>query len=68
VNGPALMQYVELDYPDIQYAQNNPCATLPSTIPGQPSLQDLLNMASYSLFGMAGQSTVLPPPSCPPAP
>jgi len=64
-SGTEPIQYVELDYTDIQYAQKNPCATLPSTLPGAPSLQDLINLASYDLFGMAGQQTTLPPHTCP---
>ena len=62
--GPAPIQYLELDYTDIQYAQTNPCPTLPSTLPGAPSLQDLLNMASQDLFAIAGQLITLPPTIC----
>jgi hypothetical protein len=63
--GTAPIQYVELDYTDIQYAQKNPCPTLPSTLAGTPSLQDLINQASHDLFLIAGQPTPLPPPTCP---
>jgi hypothetical protein len=62
--GPAPIQYLELDYTDIQFAQTNPCPTLPSTLPGAPSLQDLLNMASQDLFAIAGQLITLPPTIC----
>jgi PKD domain len=64
--GPAPMQYVDIDYTDVQYAQTTPCPTLPSTIPGQPSLQDLFNRASRDLFAIAGQQTALPPSTCQP--
>jgi len=64
-SGPAPIQYVALDYTDIQYAQTHPCPTLLSTLPGAPSLQDLLNMASHDLFAIAGQPTPLPPATCP---
>jgi len=63
--GRAPMQYVELDYVDIKYAQANPCPTLPTTVPGAPSLQDLLNRASRDLFGMAGEHRPLPQTTCP---
>jgi PKD domain len=64
--GPAPMQYVDIDYMDVQYAQTTPCPSLPSTIPGQPSLQDLFNRASRDLFAIAGQQTALPPSTCQP--
>jgi hypothetical protein len=63
-SGSAPIQYLELDYTDIQYAQANPCPTLPSTLPGAPSLQDLLNMASEDLFAIAGQPITLAPTVC----
>lgn len=62
--GTSPIQYVEIDYQDIIYAQTNLCPTLPSKVPGQPSLEDLLNRASYDLFAMAGQPSFLPPPTC----
>jgi hypothetical protein len=64
--GPAPMQYVDIDYMDVQYAQTTPCPSLPSTIPAQPSLQDLFNRASRDLFAIAGQQTALPPSTCQP--
>jgi hypothetical protein len=66
VPGPVPVQYVDVDFTDVQYAQITPCPTLPSTIPGQPSLQDLFNRASHDLFAIAGQQTALPPPTCQP--
>ena len=60
-NGSAPIQFVEPDYLDVQYAQQNPCPTLPTTLAGQPSLQDLYNKASYELFRMAGRPAYLPP-------
>ena len=64
--GPAPMQYLELDYVDIQYAEMTPCPNLnPPLGPlGKTSLQDLLNRASHDLFEMAGQHVTLPPPTC----
>ncbi len=65
--GPGPMQYIDVDYTDVQYAQTTPCPTLPSTVPGQPSLQDLFNRASHDLYEIAGQPTPLPPSTCQPA-
>jgi hypothetical protein len=67
VRGPAPIQYLELDYVDIQYAQMNPCPNpdVPSPTIGKTSLQDLLNRASHSLFEMAGRYAPLPPHTCP---
>jgi hypothetical protein len=62
--GPAPMQYLELDYVDIQYAEMNPCPPTLSRALGKTSLQDLLSRASRDLFEMAGQPTPLPPPTC----
>ena len=58
------MQYLELDYVDIQYAEMNPCPTTPSKMIGKTSLQDLLRRASHDLFEMAGEHIPLPPPTC----
>jgi len=63
--GTAPIQYVEVDVEDVQYAEMTACPTLPGTVPGNPSLQDLLNRASHDLFEMAGQTRPLPPPTCP---
>jgi hypothetical protein len=61
----ALMQWVELDYIDIRYAQTHPNPTLPTTVPCSPSLQELLNRASWDLFEMAGKTPPVPaPPAC----
>jgi len=62
--GPAPVQYLEVPYADIQYAQSNPCPTTKSKTIGNTSLQDLLNRASHDLFGIAGQPAPLPPPTC----
>jgi hypothetical protein len=64
--GTAPIQYVDVDFTDVQYAQITPCPTLPSTVPGQPSLQDLLNRASHDLLAIAGEQTALPPSTCQP--
>ena len=62
--GRAPMQYLELDYVDIQYAEMNPCPATPSKMIGKTSLQDLLSRASHDLFDMAGEPNRLPPPTC----
>jgi hypothetical protein len=65
--GPAPMQYVEVDYVDVQYAQDprNKCQTfLPGMTQGPPSLQDIYNLASYDLYTMAGEPGTLPPTTC----
>ncbi|MFZ1134107.1 MAG: hypothetical protein WAN69_04125 [Candidatus Korobacteraceae bacterium] len=63
--GTATIQYLEVDIQDVQYAEKYPCAPVPNPLVVQPSLQDLLNRASHDLFAMAGQTTTLPPPTCP---
>jgi hypothetical protein len=63
-SGPAPMQYVAIDYTDVQYAEMNLCPPTPSTTLGKTSLQDLMNRASHSLFEMAGLWTPLPPHTC----
>lgn len=63
----ALVQWVELDYIDIRYAQTHPHPTLPTTVPCSPSLQELLDRASWDLFKMAGKTPPVPePPACDP--
>ncbi|MGB9031881.1 MAG: hypothetical protein WCC27_17290 [Acidobacteriaceae bacterium] len=64
-SGPAPVQFIEPDYLDLIYAQDNPCAAPGSTIPGNPSIQDLYSKASYDLFQMAGRPASLRPPTCP---
>ena len=67
--GNTPMQYVEVDYVDVQYAQDpaNACQTfLPSMTQGPPSLQDYYNLASYDLYTMAGKPATLPPSTCNP--
>ena len=67
--GSAPMRYVEVDYVDVQYAQEpkNKCQTfLPGMTQGPPSLQDLYNLASYDLYTMAGKPATLPPTTCTP--
>ncbi|HEY6330626.1 MAG TPA: hypothetical protein VI756_14910 [Blastocatellia bacterium] len=64
MNGSAPIQYLNVPYLDVQYAQANLCPATKSKIIGNTSLQDLLNMASHDIFGMAGQPTPLPPPTC----
>ena len=65
----APIQYVEVDFQDLQYAQDpaNSCQTyLPSMTKAPPSLQDLYNLASYDLYSMAGKPATLPPTTCNP--
>ena len=67
--GSVPMQYVEVDYVDVQYAQDpkNKCQTyLPSMTQGPPSLQDYYNLASYDLLTMAGKPATLPATTCKP--
>jgi hypothetical protein len=62
--GPAPLQYVAIDYTEVQYAEMNPCPPVPSTTLGKRSLRDLINRASHSLFEMAGWWMPLPPRTC----
>lgn len=62
--GPDSMQYLDVPYVDVQYAQMNPCPNPPSSIIGNMSLQDLLNGASRDLFEMAEHIMLMPPPTC----
>ena len=62
--GEAPIQWVDLNYTDIIYAQDHP-ALLPSTVPCSPSLQDLLDRASWDLFSISGSKPPVPaPPKC----
>ncbi len=65
----APIQYVEVDFQDLQYAQDpaNACQTyLPGMTKAPPSLQDYYNLASYDLYVMAGKPATLPPSTCNP--
>ena len=64
MGGPASMQYLDVPYVDVQYAEMNPCPKPPSKIVGDMSLQDLLNGASRDIFEMANHREPLPPPTC----
>ena len=68
VPGNAPMQYIGVDFNDLQYAQDpaNSCQTFPDGTKGPPSLQDLYNLARYDLYQMAGKSATLPPTTCNP--
>lgn len=62
----APIQYVEVDWVDVQYAQDpkHQCQTFADGTTGPPSLQDWYNLASYDLFTMAGKAATLPPTTC----
>jgi hypothetical protein len=66
--GNAPIQYVEVDFQDLQYAldPSNSCQTFPDGTKGPPSLQDLYGLASYDLYNMAGKPATLPPTTCNP--
>jgi hypothetical protein len=63
----APIQYVEVDWDDVQYAQDpkHQCQTFADGTSGPPSLQDWYNLASYDLYTMAGKAATLPPTTCP---
>ncbi len=62
--GAAPIQYLGVDYTDVIYAEQNPCAPSPNTAINGMSLQDLLNQASHDLFAMAGEKKPVPPLTC----
>jgi hypothetical protein len=62
--GTSPIQYLGVDYNDVMYAQQNPCAKTPDKNINNMSLQDLLNKASHDLFAIAGIQTSLPPSTC----
>jgi hypothetical protein len=68
VPGEAPIQYIEVDFQDLQYAQDpaNSCQTFPDGTKGPPSLQDLYSLAGYDLYTMAGKPATLPPTTCNP--
>lgn len=63
--GSAPIQYLEVPFQDLQYAQSNACPATPSPFLGNVSLQDLFARASRDLFSMANQTTNLPLATCP---
>jgi len=58
MSGSAPVQYIGIDYEDVDFATTEPCPR-PS-----PSLEDLLGLASRDLFEMAGRPLPPLPPSC----
>ncbi len=58
--GSAPIDYLEVPYVDVQYAEMNLCPGPLSNM----SLQDLLDGASRDLFEMADHQVPLPPPIC----
>ena len=51
--GTEHVQYLEVPYVDIQYAETHGAPAKPSAVTGNMSLQDILNKASHDLFAMA---------------
>ncbi|MGA9565352.1 MAG: hypothetical protein WBS19_07510 [Candidatus Korobacteraceae bacterium] len=64
IGTPATIQYVQVEFEDVQYANENPPPNSPSTIPCKSSLQYLLDIASYDLFTMASQTPPVQKPNC----
>ena len=64
---PAPMQWVDLDYGDIVYAQENPNPTLPTTVPCALSLQELIDEASWNLYTISNQAPLVAAPKLPPS-
>ena len=56
------IQYLEVPYLDVEYANKHPCETAPVGNLGNMSLEDLLYLASKDLFEMADRR---PPPPLP---
>jgi len=66
--GTEPIQYLDVPFIDLQYAQSTPCPATPSPFLGNTSLQDLYARASRDLLAMAGQTTPpLPASTCPKA-
>lgn len=63
--GTEPIQYLDVPFNDLQYAQANSCPATSSPILGYISLQDLYARASRDLFAIAGQTTTLPALTCP---
>jgi uncharacterized protein (TIGR03437 family) len=62
--GTSRLQYLDVPYTDVQFAQANPCPATPSPILGYISLQDLYARASRDIFAMANQAKNLPASTC----
>jgi uncharacterized protein (TIGR03437 family) len=62
--GTGTIQYLEVDFQDVQYALANSCPPAPSPALGYTSLHDLYARASRDLFAMANQVTALPASTC----
>lgn len=65
---PKPMHYLDVNYPDVQYAMD-PAHQCPPKRPvtglGNTSMQDLLNHAKSDLFAIAGVNVPLPTQTCP---
>ena len=64
VTGP--MQWVDIDYTDIVWAQTNGPSSSDDGVPCNLSLQELINEASFDLFYIANQAPPVPAPRVPP--
>lgn len=62
-DGSAPIQWLDIDYRDIVWAQTNG-ATPNNGTPCNQSLQDLINGASWYLFTIDGKTPPVAPPSC----
>ena len=61
----ATIQFVQVEFEDVQYANDHPPPNPPPpTISCKSSLQDLLDIASYDLFTVAGQPPPVQKPNC----
>jgi hypothetical protein len=68
-NTPATgpMQWVDIDYTDIVWAQANGPSSSDDGVPCNLSLQELISAASWDLFYIANQAPPVPAPRLPPS-
>jgi hypothetical protein len=60
------MQWVDIDYTDIVWAQTNGPSSSDDGVPCNLSLQELINEASWDLFNISSQAPPVPAPRLPP--
>jgi hypothetical protein len=63
--GSQPMNYLEVPYADVLYANKHQCVSNPRDVIGYMSVQQMLNQASHDLFGIA-DGTLPPSDSTPP--